>query len=81
MTAAELTELGQIVERIKPWPAALRITLAKRILDGLLEAKPVSARGLTAEEVMARLPTVSPAPTDEECKQILLEELLKKHSP
>lgn len=80
MTTAEATELADVLNRVKDWPATQRITLARRILE-TLETYPASAspREGSLKDAVGLLKTDAPPPNDEECRAILEEELIKKH--
>ena len=84
MTLAETNDVADVVQRVKSWPAPMRIALARRILE-TLETGPATAatpglpRGPSAAEVAAMFKTDKPAPSDEECERILEEELLRKY--
>jgi hypothetical protein len=84
MTTAETSAVAEVVQRVRSWPAPLRITLARQILETLEtlpQAQPPSpGRGLSAEEVMALFRPVAPPPSDEECERVLEEELSKKYA-
>jgi len=66
MSAAEATELTDVLNRVKTWPTTLRITLAHTILESLDKAGAPSAppapktRGLSAAEVQGLLKTDRP---------------------
>ena len=85
MITTETTQLADIVERVRAWPATARVTLARRILETVeTEPSPESAkrpRGPSAAEVAAMFKSDKPAPSDEECERILEEELLRKYAP
>jgi hypothetical protein len=84
MTVAESDQVAEVVRRVESWPASLRIELARRILEtpeerAPPEPRPPRPRGLSAAEVAALLKPKQPAPDDEECECILVEELMKKY--
>jgi len=77
-------ELESLVQQVKSWPAETRIALARRVLETLeatADASPPGRRGPSALEVVGLWNPGGAAPTDEECDQILVEELHRKHSP
>ncbi len=83
MTIAEANDIADVLRKVTSWPAGMRITLARRILE-TVEADPEMAapalpRGLSAAEVVAMFKTEKPAPSDEECQRILEEELSRKY--
>jgi hypothetical protein len=62
----------------------MRIALARRILETLetpsaAHPPPERPRGPTAAEIAAMFKTNKPAPSDEEVKTILEEELMRKY--
>ena len=89
MNTAEAGELRDVMNRVKDWPPARRITLARRILESV-DTSTVGAtepgssiegpmRGMPVESVVGLLRTGSKPPTDEECRQIVEEERWKKY--
>ncbi len=85
MTTTEVLQVADIIECVKTWPATMRVTLARRILetiDAPSVPEPVRRqRGPTAAEVAAMFKIDKPAPSDEECQRILEEELSEKYMP
>jgi hypothetical protein len=85
MSTAEATELTDVLNRVNTWPTTLRITLARRILESLDEAKvqasPVvrKTRGLSAEEVRTLLKTDRPAPDDDTVDRWIDEHRMEKY--
>jgi hypothetical protein len=81
MSAAEANELADVLERVKTWPAAQRITLARRILEtvGLSPSVEEPPRRVPLEQVFGLLKTDAPPPTDEDCARIVEEERLRKY--
>jgi hypothetical protein len=80
MSVAETNEVVEILDRVKSWSPALRIVLARRILE-TVETHPASAppRKGSLKDLLGILKTDAPPPTDDECRAILEEELIKKH--
>lgn len=76
MSTAESNELNDVLDRVKDWPSARRITLARRILESV-EANAVSppAHNGTLKDLLGILRTDAPPPTDEECRAIVEQEL------
>ena len=85
MTTSEVLQVADIIERVKTWPATTRLTLARRILETIDVSSVQEAerrqRGPTAAEVAAMFKMDKPAPSDEECRRILEEELSEKYVP
>jgi hypothetical protein len=84
MSVTETNEVASVIQKVRSWPAPMRIVLARRILE-TLESKPEEPgparlpRGPSAAEVAAMFKTDKPAPGDEECQRILEEELVRKY--
>lgn len=80
MSIAESGTIEGILDQLKTWPTAKRLRLARMILETLevpTVAEPPRTKSL--KEIVGLLKTDAPAPTDEECRAILEEELIKKH--
>jgi hypothetical protein len=80
MSTAEANDLSDVLNRVKDWPPAQRITLARRILE-TVETHPTGAPPRTGslKGLIGILKTGAPPPTDDECRAMLEEELIKKH--
>ena len=76
-------QIEEVIEQVKSWPDETRIALARRVLETLEpafhETKPRKVPSV--DEFLGLWSTGGPAPTDEECEQILVEELERKYSP
>jgi hypothetical protein len=84
MTALEDNEIVNLIQRVRGWPAPMRIALARRILETLEgpvveRPAPTLPRGPSAAEIAAMFKTDKPAPNDEEVRRILEEELMRKY--
>lgn len=79
MHAPQIDRVVEVLDRVKTWPPDERRDLAQRILQTLPAepAQPSGKAGLRALLGLAR--TEGPPPSDEECRRILEEELLKKY--
>jgi hypothetical protein len=79
MSVARPGEIEEILDQSRRLPTSKRLRLARMILE-TLEASPVAEppRIRSLNDVVGLLKTDAP-PTDEECRAILEEELLKKH--
>ena len=73
-------ELSDILDRVKTWTPALRMDLARRVLE-TLEPPGISIppRQMSLEEVVGLIKTDQPAPSDAECEKIIGEERLRKY--
>jgi hypothetical protein len=84
MSGSEATQIREIVGQVQSWPAAMRVALARHILE-TLESPPVEQpppkvpRGPSAAEIAAMFKTDRPAPSDEEVEHILEDELMGKY--
>jgi hypothetical protein len=72
-------EMTSVLRQVASWPEQDRVVLARTILATVESATPDTPRGYSADEVIALLKLPQPAPSDIECRQILEEELLRKH--
>jgi hypothetical protein len=69
-----------ILDQLRTWPSSERLRLVRRILDTLETSTaegPPRARSLL--NLLGLLKTDAPPPSDEECRALLEEELIKKH--
>jgi hypothetical protein len=84
MSSVEMNEFAELIRRVQAWPAPLRITLARRILE-TLESPPVEQptrtlpRGPSAAEIAAMFKTDKPAPDDATVKQWIDEHRMEKY--
>ncbi len=69
-----------ILDHVKNWTPSERLRLARMILE-TLEAPSIGvpSRTESLKDIIGLLKTDAPPPTDEECRAILEEELIKKH--
>ncbi len=72
-------EMTKVLKQVADWPEQDRVVLARTILATVGPANSRAMRGYSADEVIALLQMPQPAPSDAECRQILEEELLRKH--
>ena len=75
-------ELADVLKRVELWPVVQRRTLALRLLEGIgVQRPPLQRPPMTIpwEKVRGILATNAPPPTDEECKQWIEEERLRKY--
>ncbi len=80
MSVAESGKIEGILDVLRTWPSSERLRLARLILE-TIETQPVSppARPGSLKDLLGILKTDAPSPSDEECKTILEQELIKKH--
>ncbi len=80
MSTVEANELSDVLDRVKDWPPARRIALARRILETVETHEAMNpTRGVPVESVVGLLRGDREPPTDEECSQIVEEERWKKY--
>ena len=80
MTAAESSEMVDVLNRVRDWPLDMRMALARRILEtaerpAILEPP----RTLSLDQVIGILKTDAPAPSDDECERIIEEERMRMY--
>lgn len=84
MSVTETVQLAEIVGQVRSWPAAMRVALARRILE-TLETPPVEQpppklpSGPSAAEIAAMFKTDRPAPDDATVKQWIDEHRMEKY--
>jgi hypothetical protein len=84
MTTVETKQIAELLQRIQNWPPAMRIGLARRILE-TLESPPGEQltrrppRGPSAAEVAAMFKTDKPALDDATVKQWIDERHMEKY--
>ncbi|QEH35029.1 hypothetical protein OJF2_35740 [Aquisphaera giovannonii] len=81
MSAAQSEEMTDILRRIRSWPIASRISLARRILESVEDVTVVEPprREFPADALIGLLKTDDPPPTDEEVERIIEEERMRKY--
>jgi hypothetical protein len=81
MSTAEANDLSEVLNRVKDWTPAQRITLARRILE-TLETAQQPARGLPARSVQELIGIGagdSPPPDDETVRRWIDEHRMEKY--
>ncbi len=80
MSVTESGKIESILDELRNWPSVERVRLARMILE-TVETHSASAppRQGSLKDLLGILKTDGPSPTDEECRAILEEELIKKH--
>ncbi len=78
MSVSETGKIEVVLDELRNWPSFERLRLARMILE-TLEARPESApaRQGSLKDLVGVLKTGAPSPSDEECRAILEEELVK----
>ena len=76
-------EAENVLKQARSWPAETRIALARRLLETLDEGTALRGghQGPSSKQVLGLWNAAGVPPTDEECEQILEEELRRKHAP
>ena len=78
----ERDELTKVLQRVQHWPPALRISLARHLLEGLDTGDTESQRRrCSAAEAIAAVNSRQPAPDDETVKQWVDEHRAEKYGP
>lgn len=75
-------EFAEVLQRLEQWPPTDRWTLTQRLLDGLGREQTASRqppRTIPLDQIRGMLKTAGPPPTDEQVKQWIEEERLKKY--
>ncbi len=73
-------KMFEVLNRVRTWEPEMRIDLARRILETVVPEQILPPpQTMTLEEIQAIMKTDKRPPTDEECKNILEEERLKKY--
>jgi hypothetical protein len=74
------SDLENIIRQVSSWPAGARLTLARRLLEGL-EPSPGSGErhGYSAAEAAALVNSRQPAPDDETVRRWVEEHRSEKH--
>lgn len=76
-------EVESVLRQVKSWSAESRIALARRVLESIELESPNGTKGLkgkSSEQVLGMWSLGTAAPTDDECDQILADELSRKHA-
>lgn len=76
-------EVESVLKQVKTWPAESRWALAQRVLETLdMDSATASGvrKGSPSEQIIGLWSTGGEAPSDEECDQILADELRRKHA-
>lgn len=83
MISVNPEDLPEVVANVTRWPLHDRIKLVQEILQTVDDAAtgPQTSVGkrMTADEVVALLQMPQPAPTDEECDEIIDEYRMRKY--
>ena len=78
------SKVEEVVEQIKSWPTETRIALARRVLETLevgSGVSPAGFKGPSAQQVLGLWNSSGgAAPTDDQCDDILADELRRKHA-
>ena len=72
-------EMTHVLKQVADWPEQDRVVLARTILATVAPTASRAIRGYSADEVIALLKMPQPALGDVECRQILEDQLLRKH--
>ncbi len=80
MIATTTSELSEVLNRVRAWTPAMKITLARKVLEsiGPPEVSP-PARTMAIDEVIGILKTDAPSPDDMQCAEIVAAERARKY--
>ncbi len=83
MSTSQQQDLTSVLETVKSWPAEMRVSLARMILETVEPPEPslVPGRGLSARELMDMVKTDKPAPDDETVRRWIEEHRMEKYGP
>lgn len=80
MSGIERDAISELWERVRSMPPDARLSLASRIIQSLEQEKMISIRpSKSLADLLGLLETGDPAPTDEQCDQIVKEEMMRKY--
>jgi hypothetical protein len=82
MSAAEATELTDVLDRVKTWPVENRIALVKQVLETLTPAtsgRSSVPRGPSAAEIIEVFKSDRPPPDDATVRQWIDEYRMEKY--
>ena len=79
MSVVEKDPVNEVLDRVNTWSPAQRITLRDGSWNLWRLAPSQSPPHRSLKDLVGLLKTDAPAPSDEECRQILEEELTKKY--
>ncbi len=77
MSPSQLLDVEAMLHRVQGWPGPVQLSLATRILESLEASAARPAAPL--KNLLGLLTRSAPAPSDEECDNILAEERLRKY--
>lgn len=72
-------EYHDLYHRVRNMPRSEKINLLYVILDELMQQEQRGRKRNTVDEAWGRLKFDGPAPTDEEVRQIVIDELMERH--
>jgi hypothetical protein len=80
MSTSQAVEYAAVLEKVRSWPAEMRLTLAEQLLHSLHpEVRTNGRRGIPAEQVLGLAAGKGPPPDDETVKQWIHEHRLEKY--
>ena len=80
MSVMESGKIEGVLDELRKWSPSDRLRLARMILETVeTQSSSASPRQGTLKDLLGILKTDGPSPTDDECRAILEEELIKKH--
>jgi hypothetical protein len=82
MSTVSRNEIAEVLDRVEGWPLEDRLSLAQRILGSIacdLPIEPSRRTSGTLADLVGLLKTDGPPPTDEEIKQMLHDERMRRY--
>jgi len=77
---AQNRDIEEVIQQVSAWPAALRRSLAHRLLDGLCAEANPAQRGYSAAEAAALVNSRQPAPDDATVRRWVDEHRAEKYA-
>lgn len=79
MSVFDQTEIAEVFGRVGGWPEESRRRLMEMIRGTLVEGESSPRPGSPSRDLHGLFKADGPTPTDDDCRRILEEELLRKH--
>lgn len=77
---ASNADIEEVLRHVSAWPAGLRLTLARRLLDSLAPPETAKRGGYSAAEAAALVNSRQPAPDDEAVRHWLEQHRAEKYA-
>jgi hypothetical protein len=80
MSTADIAEFTNVLDKVRSWPPAMRLTLAEEVLRSLHPAlRPNGRQGVPADQVRGIGAGEGPAPDEETVRQWIEERRTEKY--